>query len=155
MVLWVPEEGRELQGRFIVCVNMQDAGQRGVGLTTHRHGAYCVWDNTEKNIAKFVRQCLHCVDPKGRSVMPRPLGDLVHGTEVGDVLHFDYLSLGESDAIDTGGLVDRGYTHVLVLMDDVNQFVWLEEAVSYSMEVAVLSALKRCASFWGVQGVHQ
>ena len=40
--------------------------------------------------------------------MPRPLGDLVHGTEVGDVLYFDYLRLGASDAIDTGGLVEAG-----------------------------------------------
>ncbi|CAM9403155.1 unnamed protein product, partial [Ascophyllum nodosum] len=55
--------------------------------------------------------------------MPRPLGDLVHCTEVGDVLHFDYLSLGESDAIDMGGLVDGGYKHVLVLMDGVSRFV--------------------------------
>ena len=78
--------------------------------------------------------------------MPRPLGDLVHGTELGDVLHFDYFSLGESDAIDIGGLIDRGYKHVLVLMDDVSRFVWLEEAVSCSMEVAARSVLKWCAS---------
>ena len=65
--------------------------------------------------------------------MPRPLGDLVRDTEVGGVLHFDYLSLGESDAIGTGGLVDGGYKHVLVLMDDVSRFAWLEEALSCSM----------------------
>ena len=79
--------------------------------------------------------------------MPRPLGDLVRGTEVDDVLHFDYLSLGKNDAIDTGGLVDGGYKHVLVLMDNVSRFVWLEEAVSCSMEVAARSVLKWCASF--------
>ena len=79
--------------------------------------------------------------------MPRPLGDIMHGTEVGDVLHFDYLSLGESDAIDMGGLVDGGYKHVLVLMDDLSRFVWLEEAVSCSMEVAARSVLKWCASY--------
>ena len=63
------------------------------------------------------------------------------------MLHFDYLRLGESDAIDLGGLVDGGYKHVLVLMDDVSRFVWLEEAVSCSMEVAARSVLKWCASF--------
>ena len=101
----------------------------------------------EKDIAKFIRQCLHCTDSKAGIAMPCPLGDLVHGTEVGDVLHFDYLSLGESDAIDTGGLVDGGYKHVLVLMDDVSRCVWLEEPVSCSMEVAARSVLKWCASF--------
>ena len=42
MVLWVPEEERELQARLMVCAHMQDAGHRGVRATTHRLGAYCV-----------------------------------------------------------------------------------------------------------------
>ena len=55
----------------------------------------------EKDIAKFVRQRLYCVDLKAGSAMPHPLGDLVHGTEVGtDVLHFHHLRLGESNAIE-------------------------------------------------------
>ena len=147
MVLWVPEEERELQARLMVCAHMQDAGHRGVRATAHRLGAYCAWNNIEKDIAKFVRQCLNCIDSKAGNDIPRPLGDLVHGTDVGNVLHFDYLSLRESDAIDTGGLVDGGYMHVLVLMDDVSRFVWLEEAGSCSMEVAARSVLKWCASF--------
>ena len=107
MVLWVPEEERELQARLMVCEHMQDAGYRSVRTTTHRLGAYCAWDNMEKNKAKFIRQCLHCVDPKAGNDMPRSLGDLVHGTVVGDVLHFDYLSLGEGDAR-YGGFGRRG-----------------------------------------------
>ena len=107
----------------MVCAHMQDAGHRGVRVTIHRLGAYCVWDNMEKDTAKFIRQCLHCTDSKAVNAMPRPLGDLVPDTEVGDVLHFNYLSLGESDAIDMGGLVDGGYKHVLVMMDDVSRFV--------------------------------
>ena len=106
IVLWVSEEEHELQACIIVCTHMQDAGHRGVRATTHRLGAYCAWDNMEKDIAKSIRQYLHCNDSKVGNAMPRPLGDLVHGTEVGDELNFDYISLGESDAIDTGGLVD-------------------------------------------------
>ena len=101
----------------------------------------------EKDLAKFVRQCLLCVDPTAGNAMPRLLGDLVHGTEVGDVLHFDFLGLGGSDAIDTGSLVDGGFKHVLVLMEDVSRFVRLEETVSRSLEVATRSVLKWCASF--------
>ena len=142
LVLWVPEEERELQARLMVRAHMQDTGHRGVRATTHRLGAYCLWDNMDKDIAKFIRQCLHCTDLKAGNAMPCPLGDLVRGTEVGDVLHFDYLGLGESDAIDIGDLVDWGYKHVLVLMDDVSRFAWLEEAVSCSMEVAGRSVLK-------------
>ena len=126
----------------MVRARMQDAEHRGVRATTHRLGAYCVWDNMKKDIAKFVRQCLHCVGQKAGNAMPHPLGDLVHGTGAGDVLYFDYLSLGESGVIDTGGLVDGGYKHVLVSMDDVNRFVRLEEAVSCLINVATLSVLK-------------
>ena len=106
MVLWIPEEERELQARLVVCTHMQDAGRRGVRATTHGLGAYCAWDNMKKDIAKFIRQYLHRNDSKVGNAMPRPQGDPVHGTEVGNVLNFDYISLGESDAIDTGGLVD-------------------------------------------------
>ena len=128
---------------------MQNAGHRGVRATPHRLGAYCASDNMEKDTAKFVRLCLHCIDSKAGNAMPRPLGDLVHGTEVGDVLHFDYFSLGESDAIDTSGLVNGGYKRVLVFMDDVSRYVWLEEAVSCSMEVAARSVLKCGVHFTG------
>ena len=82
----------------MVCAHMQDAGHRSVRATTHRLGAYCAWDHMEKDIAKFVRQCLHCVDSKASNAMPRPLGDLVDGTEVGAVLHFDYPSQGLNES---------------------------------------------------------
>ena len=107
----------------MVCAQMKDAGHRGVRATTHHLGVYCTWDNMEKDMAKFVRQCLQCVTSKAGNVMPRPLGDIVHGTPVGDMLHFGYLSFRESDAIDTGCLIDGGYKHVLVLMNDVSRFV--------------------------------
>ena len=44
----------------------------------------------------------------------------------------------------TGAISNK---HVLVLMDDVSRFVWLEETVSCSMELAARSGLKCCASF--------
>ena len=107
----------------MVCAHMQDAGHRGVRTTTNRLGAHCAWDNMEKDLAKFVRQCLHGIDSKAGNSIPRPPSDLMHGTKVCDVLHFGYLSLGKRDAIDMGGLVVRSYKHVLVLMDDVSRFV--------------------------------
>ena len=36
---------------------------------------------------------------------------------------------------------------MLVLMDDMSRFVWLEKAVSFSMEVVARSVLTWCASF--------
>ena len=41
IVLWVPEEERELQARLIVCAHIQDVGHRGGRATTHNLRAYC------------------------------------------------------------------------------------------------------------------
>ena len=129
MVLWVPKQERKLQAR-LMCVR------------TFR-------------IRGNARQCLHCVDPKTSNTMPRPLGDLVHGTEVGEVLHFDHLGLGEGDAIDTGSLVDGGYKHVLVLMDDVIPVRLAGRGrVMFDVGGGALRAEVVCL-VWDAQGVHQ
>ena len=44
---------------------------------------------------EFVRPCLHCADTRSGDV-PRPLGETVHGTAPNEVVHFDYLYVGES-----------------------------------------------------------
>ena len=41
MVLWIPEEERELQARLTVYANMEDARNHVVTAATHRLGAYC------------------------------------------------------------------------------------------------------------------
>ena len=93
-VIWVPPAERSLQVRLMVCAHMQEAGHRGICATMHRLGAYCVWEGMKEDVAEFVQQCLHCVDSRAGNVVPRPLGGIFHGTEVGEVLHFDYLKIG-------------------------------------------------------------
>ena len=38
-------------------------------------------------MCEFVRQCLHCADPSSGDVVPRPLGETVHGTAPNEVVH--------------------------------------------------------------------
>ena len=109
-MIWVPPAERSLQVRLMVCAHMHEAGHRGICATMHRLGAYCVREGMKEDAAEIVQQCLHCVDSRAGNVVPRPLGEILHGTEVGEVLHFDYLKLGDSD---------DGYAYVLVLVDDV------------------------------------
>ena len=45
---------------------------------------------------EFVRQCVHCADTRSGDVVPRPLGETVHGTAPNEVVHFDYLHVGVS-----------------------------------------------------------
>lgn len=68
-------------------------GQRPIALDM-----FCVGQHGEGR-RDFVRLCLHGMDSKVDDAMSHPLGDLVYGTEVGDVLHFNYINLGERGAI--------------------------------------------------------
>ena len=79
---------------------MLKARNRGVKATLHHGGASCVWVGVDNDGNEFVRQRLHCADAKAGNVIPHPLCSLVHGSEVGDVLHFDYLRLRASDRMD-------------------------------------------------------
>ena len=111
---------------------MKAAGNRGICATMHRLGAYCVWEGMKEDVTEFVQQCLHCVDSRAGNVVPRSLGDILHGTEVREVLHFDYLKLEDSD---------DGYGYVLVLVEDVSSFVSLQPAASCTSEVAARNIL--------------
>ena len=66
-------------------------------------------------------------------MVPRPLGGILHRTEVGEVPHFYYLQLGDSD---------DWYAYVLVLADDMSSFVFLQPAASCTRGVAARSILK-------------
>ena len=73
-----------------------------------------MWDDMEKDVGEFVRNHLYCVGYLASNVVPRPMGDMVHGAKVGGVPHFYYLSPGKSDAVGVAGLVEGGYGHLLV-----------------------------------------
>ena len=60
-------------------------------------------------------------------VVPRPLGETVHGTAPNEVVHFDYLYVGESGPQASQGLSeDGGFRYILVIMDDLSNFVSME-----------------------------
>ena len=143
-VIWVPPAERSLQVRLMVCAHIQEAGHRDICATMHRLGVYCVWKGMKEDVTEFVQQCLHCVDSRAGNVVPLPSGEMFHRTEVGEVLHFDYLKLGNRD---------DGYSYVLVLVDDVSSFVSLQPAASYTVKLlqgvfwsgCQLGALPRCS----------
>lgn len=77
----------------------------------------------------FVRHCLHCVDSKGGALNPRPLAELRHGAVLGEVWYFDPPHLGDAER---GGRVseETDSWYVLVMMEDVSDFVRLESVQS-------------------------
>ena len=76
---------------------------------------------------EVVGQCLHCADTRSGDVVPLPLGETVHGTAPNEVVLFDYLYVGESGPQASQGLSeDGGFRYILVIMDDLNNFVSME-----------------------------
>ena len=144
-VLWIPSDDKALQVRLMVCAHMRSAGHRGVAPTVFRLREYCVWPGMESQVRDFVHQCLHCVDSRAGEVVPRPYGATVHGTAPGDVVHFDFLYVGASGPEGDTGLPDEhGFRYVLVIMDDLSNYVWLEPAESCTAEVAATHLLAWC-----------
>ena len=76
---------------------------------------------------EFVRQCIHSADTRSGDVFPRPLGETVHGTAPNEVVHVDYLHVGESGPQASHGLAeDGGFRYILVIMDDLSNSVLME-----------------------------
>ena len=68
------------------------------------------------------------MDSMAGEMVPRPVvGATVHGKRPGEALHFDYLRVGRSGPLGGDGLDEtNGYILLLVLMDDLSSFCWLE-----------------------------
>ena len=119
-ILWIPDSDKQLQVRLMICAHMRDAGHRGVAATLVGVQEFGVWSGMEAQVRALVRQCLHCADTRSGDVVPRPLGEKVHGTAPNEVVHFDYLYVGESGPQASQGLSeDGGLWYILVIMDDL------------------------------------
>ena len=79
-VLWIPDSDKQLKVRLMICAHMRDAGHHGAAATLVRLQEFCVWSGMEAQICEFVQQSLHCADTRSGDVVPRPLGETVHGT---------------------------------------------------------------------------
>ncbi|CAM9636210.1 unnamed protein product [Sphacelaria rigidula] len=118
---------------MMVCAHMQSASHRGVPTTLFCLKEYCVWPHMDSHVRKFVRQCLYCVDTRAGAMVPRPYGDIVHGTAPGEVIHFHFMYVG------------RGWFSVrLVIMDDLSSFVCLQPTEACTAEVTAKHLLHWC-----------
>ena len=81
-----------------------------------------------------------CADTRSGDVVPRPLGETVHGTAPNEVVHFDYLYVGESGPQASQGLSeDAGFRYILVITDDLSNFVLIEPVVVCAAEATAAS----------------
>ena len=89
---------------------------------------------------EVVGQCLHCADTRSGDVVPRPLGETVHGTAPNEVVHFASLHVGESSPQASQGLLENGvFRYIVVIMDGLSNFVLMEPVVVSTTEATAES----------------
>ena len=69
----------------------------------------------------------------------------MHRTRPGKILHFDYLYFGDSGPLSKDGLdEENGFKYILVMMDDLSNFVGLEPTESCTAASTVRHLLRWC-----------
>lgn len=81
----------------MICANMGVRSHRGTAATLQALRPFCMWGSMEVPVAAFFEGCVHCIDGKAGTLKLRPLGEVVHGTEVGEVIYFDLLHIEMGD----------------------------------------------------------
>lgn len=103
--------------RLMICAHMREAGHRVVAATLVKLQEFCEWSRMKVCVRAFVRQCLHSAGTRSGDVIPCPPGEAAHGTAPNDVVHFDYLYVGERGPLASQGLSEAGgFRYFLVIM---------------------------------------
>jgi hypothetical protein len=133
----VPDEASELQLRLLVVAHFSVGGHRGAKVTADIVKRKFWWSTIDEDVKLFVEKCLHCASASGEWVH-RPLGETLHAEKPNELLHFDYIYMGESE---------DGYEYILVLKDDASKFLWMLPAKAADSGFVADSLLQWFASF--------
>lgn len=122
---WIPDDCVDLKLRLITIAHAGSAGHRGSDSTLNAIRERFTWTDLRDDIRTFVASCLLCVLAKSGDKIPRPLSTTLHATKPNEIIHFDYLYLGECEKDDK---------YVLVVKDDLSGYCWLEPTTSADSE---------------------
>ncbi len=114
---WVPLGGSDdFRRRICVVAHAGAAGHCGIRTTLDAIRRVFWWPKMEDEVADFVKSCLQCLCTRGGRLEPRPLGESIHATKPGEVLHMDFLYMGPSE---------EGSKYLLLLKDDAGKYLML------------------------------
>lgn len=95
---------------------------------------------------EFLRNVFVAPTTRPERVVPRPLASTVHGMRCSEVVHYDFVNIGESNVaavVDTRG----EHKYVLVLEVDVSGFAYLAPAKSRTANFTAGELGRWCALF--------
>jgi len=149
--LYIPSSDEELQLRIAVSAHCGLAGHRGYTTTCEIIKEKMYWEDMEDDIKAFVKGCLVCLLSSSGEKIRRPLGSQVHAEKVSELLHFDYLYIGESS---------NQKEYVLILKDDFSVYCFLRSCKSADAETTAEVLMEYFTTFVPVlmwfsdQGTH-
>lgn len=118
---WIPDDANELKLRILTIYHTGRSVHRGADSSWNVLREQFYWTNQWDDVRTFVSSCVLCLFAKSGHKVPRPLCTTLHASKPNQVIHFDYLFLGESDT-------DKKYA--LVVKDDLSGYCWLEPTSS-------------------------
>ncbi len=137
--VWVPNPDTQIS--ILVLAHQGAAGHRSVSVTQKLiENAELWWPAVQANVATFCASCLHCLDVGLGERVPRPLGEQLHGTRPFDVLHFDFVYIGDSN---------DGFQYVFCTHDDFSGLCSFTPSFGPTKEIAA-AALISFFSHFGV-----
>jgi RNase H-like domain found in reverse transcriptase/Reverse transcriptase (RNA-dependent DNA polymerase)/Integrase zinc binding domain len=114
--VWIPNDATDVQLRICIVAHAGLGGHRGTRPTTEAIAAVFYWDTLQEDVKQFCNTCLHCQCTLGGERQPRPWGEALHAEKPNEILHMDFLYMGNSEL---------GYKYLLLLKDDLSGYLWL------------------------------
>lgn len=114
--IYVPQKANKLKTSILIMSHCGKAGHRSQQITQSRVQEYFTWPGLTNDIKTFCSRCLHCVANKGSIRVPRPMSHTLHADKPNEIIHFDYLFIGEGE---------NDFKYILIIKDDFSNYVWL------------------------------
>ena len=149
--IYIPKEDQDMQLRIAVSAHCGLGGHRGCTTTHDILKEKVYWEGMEEDIKAFVQGCLVCLLSSSGEKVRRPLGSQIHAEKVGELLHFDYLYIGESS---------NNKQYILILKDDFSGYCFLRACEKADAETTAEVLMEYFTTFVPVlswfsdQGTH-
>lgn len=117
----IPDAADGLKLEFLRVAHVGQDGHQGADATVASLRENFIWNGISTDTNDFVANCPQCVLAQGGSQIPRPLSPTLHPARPNEVLHFDFVFLGEGED-------DKKYS--LVIKEDFSGYAWLSATTS-------------------------
>lgn len=133
--VWIPLQCTELQLNIMVISQCGSLGNRVIDSTKSIIHESFTWNTLDQDVDKFTNECFHCVVSRSGECVPRPLTSALHARRPNEVVHIDFLNIGEES---------QGIFKYILL---IRSLVWLWRTASAKGDAAVYALTRWIATF--------